>query len=69
VLYYYLVPLRDYFFFFNVFSYFTVRTALAGITAFLLSIILGPWLIKHLRKYQIKEEIRTEGELPRWEGY
>jgi phospho-N-acetylmuramoyl-pentapeptide-transferase len=61
VLYYLLVPLRDHFFFFNVFSYFTVRTALAGITAFLLSLILGPWLIKLLRKYQIEEEIRTEG--------
>ena len=61
MLYYFLVPLRDYYFFFNVFSYFTVRTALAGITAFLLSIILGPWLIKILRKYQIREEIRTEG--------
>jgi len=61
VLYYLLVPLREYFFFFNVFSYFTVRTALAGITAFLLSLILGPWLIKILRKYQVGEEIRSDG--------
>jgi phospho-N-acetylmuramoyl-pentapeptide-transferase len=60
VLYYLLVPLREYFFFFNVFSYFTVRTALAGITAFLLSLILGPWLIRMLKKYQLGEEIYSE---------
>ena len=61
MLFYLLVPLRDYFFFFNVFSYFTVRTALAGVTAFLLSLILGPWLIRMLKKYQLGEEIYTEG--------
>ncbi|MGD8534738.1 MAG: phospho-N-acetylmuramoyl-pentapeptide-transferase [Candidatus Aminicenantes bacterium] len=60
MLYYLLVPLREYFFFFNVFSYFTVRTALAGITAFLLSLILGPWLIRMLKKYQLGEEIYSE---------
>ncbi|GAF81071.1 unnamed protein product, partial [marine sediment metagenome] len=31
--YHLLVPLREYFVFFNVFRYITVRTALAGITA------------------------------------
>ncbi len=41
-----LVPLIQYFTFFNVFRYITVRTALAGITALILSLILGPWLIK-----------------------
>ena len=61
MLYYLLVPLREHFFFFNVFSYFTVRTALAGITAFLLCLILGPWLIKMLKKYQLGEEIYANG--------
>ena len=61
MLYYLLVPLRDFFFFFNVFRYITVRTALAGITALLLSLILGPWLIKKLKKYQMGEEIRPDG--------
>ncbi len=61
MLYYLLVPLKKYFIFFNVFSYFTVRTALAGITAFLLCLILGPWLIEILRKYQVGEEIRADG--------
>ena len=46
VLYWLLVPLRDEFFFFNVFRYITVRTAAAGITALVLSFLLGPWLIR-----------------------
>lgn len=61
MLYWLLVPLKKYSIFFNVFSYITVRTALAGITALLLSLILGPWVIKLLKKYQIGEEIRAEG--------
>ncbi len=61
MLYWLLVPLRKYFFFFNVFRYITVRTALAGLTALLLSLILGPWLIRLLKKHQIGQEIRTEG--------
>ena len=61
MLYYLLVPLRYYFIIFNVFRYITVRTALAGITALLISLILGPLLIKILKKYQIGEEIRPEG--------
>lgn len=61
MLYWLLVPLREYFFFFNIFRYITVRTALAGITALLLSFIFGPWLINELRKHQIEQEIRPEG--------
>ncbi len=61
MLYYLLVPLREYFIFFNVFRYITVRTALAGITAFLICLILGPWVIKMLNKYQIGEEISPDG--------
>jgi phospho-N-acetylmuramoyl-pentapeptide-transferase len=61
MLYYLLVPLREYFIFFNVFRYITVRTALAGITAFLICLILGPWIIRMLNKYQIGEEISPDG--------
>jgi phospho-N-acetylmuramoyl-pentapeptide-transferase len=61
MLFWLLVPLRDYFIFFNVFRYITVRTALAGITALLLSLILGPFMIKLLKKHQIGEQIRTDG--------
>jgi phospho-N-acetylmuramoyl-pentapeptide-transferase len=61
VLYWLLVPLRDQIFFFNVFRYITVRTALAGITALVLSFLLGPALIRLLRKKQIGQEIRADG--------
>ena len=60
MLYYLLVPLKEYFIFFNVFRYITVRTALAGITALLISFIFGPMLIKLLKKYQLGEEIRED---------
>jgi phospho-N-acetylmuramoyl-pentapeptide-transferase len=46
---------------FRVFQYSTVRTAMASITALLLSIVLGPWLIARLRQYQIGQHIREEG--------
>lgn len=45
----------------NVFRYITVRTAVASITALLLSLILGPWVIDRLREMQIKQYIRDEG--------
>ncbi len=60
MLYYLLVPLREYFIFFNVFRYITVRTALALITALLICLILGPWVIRVLKKMQIKEELRPD---------
>jgi len=56
-----LPPLKKFLFFFNVFHYITVRTALAGITALLLSLLLGPVVIRLLKKNQIGQEIRTDG--------
>ncbi len=61
MLYWLLVPLRDEFFFFNLFRYITVRTAAAGITALLLSFLLGPRLIRFLERRQLGQEIRPEG--------
>jgi len=61
VLYWLLVPLKPYWFFFNVFRYITVRTALAGITALLLSFLVGPALIRMLKRLQWGQEIRAEG--------
>jgi phospho-N-acetylmuramoyl-pentapeptide-transferase len=61
VLYLLLVPLKKYSIIFNPLGYITVRTALAGITALLITLFLGPWIIKLLKKYQIGEEIRAEG--------
>jgi len=45
----------------NVFQYITFRTAYASITALLLSLMLGPWLIARLRAFQIGQHIREEG--------
>jgi phospho-N-acetylmuramoyl-pentapeptide-transferase len=56
-----LVPLRESISFFNLFRYITFRTALAGITAMLISFLLGPVLIRALRKNQIGQEVRANG--------
>ena len=61
MLYWLLPPLKEYLFFFNVFHYITVRTALAGVTALFLSLVLGPVLIRGLKKRQIGQEIRSDG--------
>src|ERR1051325_9255623 len=45
----------------NVFQYITFRTAYASITALLISLFLGPWLIQRLREFQIGQPIREEG--------
>ena len=62
MLYYLFVEvLRPYFKPLNVFRYITVRTAYASLTALLISLLLGPWLIRKLRELQIGQFIREEG--------
>lgn len=46
---------------FRVFQYITFRTASAGITALLISLLLGPWLIHRMQKFQIGQQIREDG--------
>jgi len=45
----------------NVFNYITFRTAYASLTALVISLFLGPWLITRLREFQIGQQIREEG--------
>ena len=45
----------------NVTRYITFRTAAASLTAFAISLIFGPWLIRTLRDFQIGQIIRQEG--------
>jgi phospho-N-acetylmuramoyl-pentapeptide-transferase len=45
----------------NVTRYITFRTAAASITALLISLVFGPWLIRRLRDFQIGQVIRQEG--------
>ena len=61
MLYYLLYPLKDLFSPLNVFQYITFRSAIAAILALIISFILGPVIINHLRKNQIGEQIRKNG--------
>ena len=61
LLYLFYHVLQPYFHALNVFRYITVRTALASITALLITLALGPWVIQRLREMQIGQFIREEG--------
>jgi phospho-N-acetylmuramoyl-pentapeptide-transferase len=45
----------------NLFRYITFRTAYASLTALFLALVMGPWLIRKLRDFQIGQFIREEG--------
>ncbi len=61
MLYALLYPLRARFPAFNVFRYITFRTAMAAVTALVLSLWLGPWAIRKLKSWQLKQFVRKEG--------
>jgi phospho-N-acetylmuramoyl-pentapeptide-transferase len=61
MLYELLPPFEPYFGVLNVVGYITFRTAAASLTALLISLVLGPWLIRKLRDFQIGQIIRQEG--------
>src|SRR5262249_61400341 len=52
MLYYFLVPLAKDHIIFNVFRYLTFRSFMALISAFIISLLVGPWLIRRLRVAQ-----------------
>ena len=54
VLFHYFSPFR-------VFQYATFRTGMASLTALLMAILIGPWLIRRLQEFQIGQHIREEG--------
>ena len=56
-----LLPLEESFGPLNVVRYITFRTAAASLTALLISLVLGPWMIRTLRDFQIGQVIRQEG--------
>jgi len=47
--------------FLNVFSYLTMRAILAALSALAISLLIGPWMIERLSRYQIGQVIREEG--------
>ena len=61
MLYSLLYPLAGHISGMNVFRYITVRTALATITALLVSLVLGARVIEMLRRFQISQTVRQEG--------
>jgi len=61
LLYHLLYPLAERIGALNLFRYITFRTAYAAVTALVASLLLGPWIIRYLRRRQWGEEIRTEG--------
>jgi len=61
MLYYLLPPLSGYFGVLNVTRYITFRTAAASLTALVISLVFGPWVIGKLRDFRIGQVIRQEG--------
>src|SRR5215831_6836046 len=61
MLYRLLFPLASKYAVFNVFRYITFRTAMAAVTALAVALILGPAMIRWLRRAQIGQSIRAEG--------
>ncbi|MBI1884525.1 MAG: phospho-N-acetylmuramoyl-pentapeptide-transferase [Chlamydiae bacterium] len=60
MLYHLLYPLREIFSPFNVFRYITFRAAFAAVTAFAMTLFLGPWLIRKLYSLKVGQNIRKE---------
>ncbi|MBU2572778.1 MAG: phospho-N-acetylmuramoyl-pentapeptide-transferase [Elusimicrobia bacterium] len=58
---YYIHYFRDFFSPLNVFQYLTFRTGGAIITSFLISLLIGPYLIAKLRSYKIGQLQRADG--------
>jgi phospho-N-acetylmuramoyl-pentapeptide-transferase len=61
MLYYLLFEYRNQISGLNVFRYITFRTALAAVTALVISFILGPYLIDKMTKIKLGQYIREEG--------
>ena len=46
---------------FRIFRYLTFRTAFASLTALLIALFIGPWVIQKLREFQIGQYVREDG--------
>jgi phospho-N-acetylmuramoyl-pentapeptide-transferase len=57
---YYLHYLTDVFSPLRIFRYITFRAFLAAGTAFVITLLLGPWMIARLRKFKIGQQVRKE---------
>ena len=53
--------LFPYFHPFRIFGYLTFRTSFASLTALLIALLIGPYVIEKLRQFQVSQYIRDEG--------
>jgi phospho-N-acetylmuramoyl-pentapeptide-transferase len=61
MLLYFLYPLHTVLPPLNVIRYITFRTAAASLSAFAIGLVLGPWMIRKLREFQIGQVVRQDG--------
>jgi phospho-N-acetylmuramoyl-pentapeptide-transferase len=61
MLYHLLLPLNDDIAGLGVIRFITFRTAAASLTALALSLLLGPWVIRRLRQFQVGQVVRQDG--------
>jgi len=61
MLYYLFQSLTHYVSGLNLFRYITTRAAAAAVTALVISILFGPYFLRLLHRFQVKEKIREEG--------
>lgn len=61
MLYHLLLPLNERIAGLGVVQFITFRTAAASLTALALSLLLGPWVIRRLRQFQIGQVVRQDG--------
>jgi phospho-N-acetylmuramoyl-pentapeptide-transferase len=59
--YYLYIKFHNQFHLLNLFRYITFRTAYASLTALLLSLVVGHWLIRVLKEFQIGQYVREDG--------
>lgn len=53
--------LQEFYSGFNVFNYLTLRTILGVLTALLISLLIGPYMIRKLSSYKVGQPIRDDG--------
>jgi phospho-N-acetylmuramoyl-pentapeptide-transferase len=68
MLYYFLVPLASDHIVFNVFRYLTFRSFMALISALVISLVIGPWLIRRLQRMQYGADTVREDTPERHRG-
>src|SRR3990167_799731 len=59
-MFFYLADLKNIFFGFNIFKYITFRAGMAAITTFVLCMIVGPFFIRKLKEFRIREIAKRE---------